>query len=187
MYMCYFLVCFFFSSRRRHTRCALVTGVQTCALPICIPRRPDRRLAEKPDSPLLCFGVPGKVERRVRMPLGRNQGGGAGRRPAPGDIRPKGIRTRRPLSFGVRCFLVWEKTFLLRGGVPASRVGPAAAIPGKLARFAPKFLTDAAETPRKKLRLDRHGDPWVAVHPVRLLRHGARSEKRRVGQECVST
>src|SRR3546814_16417645 len=28
------LVWFFFSSRRRHTRCALVTGVQTCALPI---------------------------------------------------------------------------------------------------------------------------------------------------------
>src|SRR3546814_11195511 len=26
---------FFFSSRRRHTRCALVTGVQMCALPIC--------------------------------------------------------------------------------------------------------------------------------------------------------
>src|SRR3546814_3141765 len=26
---------FFFSSRRRHTSCALVTGVQTCALPIC--------------------------------------------------------------------------------------------------------------------------------------------------------
>src|SRR3546814_3796605 len=25
----------FFSSRRRQTRCALVTGVQTCALPIC--------------------------------------------------------------------------------------------------------------------------------------------------------
>src|SRR3546814_2335568 len=30
--MCYLF--FFFSSRRRHTRCALVTGVQTCALPI---------------------------------------------------------------------------------------------------------------------------------------------------------
>src|SRR3546814_3657799 len=28
---------FFFSSRRRHTRCALVTGVQTCALPIFTP------------------------------------------------------------------------------------------------------------------------------------------------------
>src|SRR3546814_13268764 len=31
-----FNVCFFFSSGRRHTRCALVTGVQTCALPICL-------------------------------------------------------------------------------------------------------------------------------------------------------
>src|SRR3546814_4882234 len=35
----YLVICivswfFFFSSRRRHTRCALVTGVQTCALPI---------------------------------------------------------------------------------------------------------------------------------------------------------
>src|SRR3546814_10674600 len=29
-----FIILFFFSSRRRHTRCALVTGVQTCALPI---------------------------------------------------------------------------------------------------------------------------------------------------------
>src|SRR3546814_12844521 len=38
---------FFCSSRRRHTRCALVTGVQTCALPILIGaqlrrNRPDR-------------------------------------------------------------------------------------------------------------------------------------------------
>src|SRR3546814_10049793 len=32
--MCWFLFLFFFSSRRRHTICALVTGVQTCALPI---------------------------------------------------------------------------------------------------------------------------------------------------------
>src|SRR3546814_5052881 len=28
------MLCFFFPSRRRHTRCALGTGVQTCALPI---------------------------------------------------------------------------------------------------------------------------------------------------------
>src|SRR3546814_10322224 len=32
--MCCVMCCLFFSSRRRHTRCALVTGVQTCALPI---------------------------------------------------------------------------------------------------------------------------------------------------------
>src|SRR3546814_10259173 len=36
-------ICFFFSSRRRHTRCALVTGVQTCALPISA-RRTSRQL-----------------------------------------------------------------------------------------------------------------------------------------------
>src|SRR3546814_8555030 len=43
LYMCVCWTCvvsattcnvFFFSSRRRHTICALVTGVQTCALPI---------------------------------------------------------------------------------------------------------------------------------------------------------
>src|SRR3546814_17505804 len=33
--VCVFFI-FFFSSRRRHTRCALVTGVQTCALPISL-------------------------------------------------------------------------------------------------------------------------------------------------------
>src|SRR3546814_14951217 len=34
---------FFFSSRRRHTSCALVTGVQTCALPISLCREGLRR------------------------------------------------------------------------------------------------------------------------------------------------
>src|SRR3546814_5399285 len=36
--MLFFCSFFFFSSRRRHTRCALVTGVQTCALPISLAR-----------------------------------------------------------------------------------------------------------------------------------------------------
>src|SRR3546814_15697500 len=40
MYVLY--VFFFFSSRRRHTRCALVTGVQTCALPISVNSAPDQ-------------------------------------------------------------------------------------------------------------------------------------------------
>src|SRR3546814_8902660 len=53
-YECSTVLCFFFSSRRRHTRCALVTGVQTCALPISFAglrasgrtvRRPDLTLA----------------------------------------------------------------------------------------------------------------------------------------------
>src|SRR3546814_8523458 len=39
---------FFFSSRRRHTRCALVTGVQTCALPIYAQGDSVRRRAALP-------------------------------------------------------------------------------------------------------------------------------------------
>src|SRR3546814_9179175 len=41
-----FCLFFFFSSRRRHTRCALVTGVQTCALPICSSSRCARGWSE---------------------------------------------------------------------------------------------------------------------------------------------
>src|SRR3546814_10081200 len=45
---------FFFSSRRRHTRCALVTGVQTCALPIYTDRSgyPFARQDHYPDFPV---------------------------------------------------------------------------------------------------------------------------------------
>src|SRR3546814_2757378 len=42
---------FVFSSRRRHTRCALVTGVQTCALPIsALPNRAGRQ-PSRTDTP----------------------------------------------------------------------------------------------------------------------------------------
>src|SRR3546814_8397576 len=45
--VCVVLLLFFFASRRRHTRCALVTGVQTCALPIYrIARRLERGSAD---------------------------------------------------------------------------------------------------------------------------------------------
>src|SRR3546814_1196577 len=37
---------FFFLSRRRHTRCALVTGVQTCALPVAAKPEPVARRVE---------------------------------------------------------------------------------------------------------------------------------------------
>src|SRR3546814_9960497 len=50
--MLFFYSFFFFSSRRRHTICALVTGVQTCALPIspAPARRANRAMAK--DKPL---------------------------------------------------------------------------------------------------------------------------------------
>src|SRR3546814_5293561 len=48
--MCIFLYFLFFSSRRRHTRCALVTGVQTCALPICPTPAPIARTPGERDT-----------------------------------------------------------------------------------------------------------------------------------------
>src|SRR3546814_1173922 len=42
---------FFFSSGRRHTRCALVTGVQTCALPISFADKTRATMSE----PLISF------------------------------------------------------------------------------------------------------------------------------------
>src|SRR3546814_2192940 len=52
-------LCFFFSSRRRHTRCALVTGVQTCALPISLAfgLLVDLALVLAPDRLSVAFGV----------------------------------------------------------------------------------------------------------------------------------
>src|SRR3546814_16122435 len=70
---------FFFSSRRRHTRCALVTGVQTCALPILV----DARLWPQPwgmlTTPCMIVSVtsttissvPVHVETSATSPLSR--------------------------------------------------------------------------------------------------------------------
>src|SRR3546814_2064419 len=99
---------FCFSSRRWDSRCALGTGVQTCALPIsasacggCLlldfapkayrPRRAVGSQACRNASSRLCAcGPPCKSERGCEFPWGRNQGGGVGRRPTPEDIRPQG-------------------------------------------------------------------------------------------------
>src|SRR3546814_5567968 len=56
---------FFFSSRRLHTRCALVTGVQTCALPILMEvfdagffARPQAAVGSHDGRPLFVVGMP---------------------------------------------------------------------------------------------------------------------------------
>src|SRR3546814_6649315 len=58
VFFLYAVLCFFFSSRRRHTRCALVTGVQTCALPILLGHfLSDVFATSKFESSLLPRGV----------------------------------------------------------------------------------------------------------------------------------
>src|SRR3546814_20506982 len=65
---------FFFSSRRRHTKCALVTGVQTCALPISLLRASRDVGAHNPHStsPLPRATRPGPssfLEERMAQPM----------------------------------------------------------------------------------------------------------------------
>src|SRR3546814_7351629 len=72
------LLRFFFSSRRRHTRCALVTGVQTCALPIYAEMleraRPEARVEQVQDrvlhpADILADGQPLFDGRLVERPV----------------------------------------------------------------------------------------------------------------------
>src|SRR3546814_2125857 len=81
---------FFFSSRGRHTRCALVTGVQTCALPISRARAKDlhrrafrpfrqsdlaRQSAPVGESTNLRVAVAGIIRRHILRPLARERAG----------------------------------------------------------------------------------------------------------------
>src|SRR3546814_4190417 len=67
---------FFFSSRRRHTRCALVTGVQTCALPIFrkLPFPPEQLYALVADIESYPEFLPWCIAARVRRRAPREDG-----------------------------------------------------------------------------------------------------------------
>src|SRR3546814_4534347 len=74
---------FFFSSRRRHTRCALVTGVQTCALPISMEAGlADLTRRIKAGK----IGASGKVDQHAAAGVMR---GGDDRDRLPGDVDAK--------------------------------------------------------------------------------------------------
>src|SRR3546814_1760381 len=81
---------FFFSSRRRHTRCALVTGVQTCALPIyhcrnkLDPGSPLAHATETSVGPADRAGLLSEIESLLEQPRGRRTSA-----PKPGDMSSK--------------------------------------------------------------------------------------------------
>src|SRR3546814_14306925 len=66
---------FFFSSRRRHTRCALVTGVQTCALPIFLRtlNREPEALAAYAEEIALARGGDARLDRAAGALIDRLQ------------------------------------------------------------------------------------------------------------------
>src|SRR3546814_4911093 len=66
---------FFLSSRRRHTRCALATGVQTCALPICpepIPVFPNIPVDPSNTMNAAAFACVEVVKAAARIPTENN-------------------------------------------------------------------------------------------------------------------
>src|SRR3546814_8432799 len=87
------ILLFFFSSRRRHTRCALVTGVQTCALPIYgveKQRNNTSHMLFKVDELIADISQGITLEPGDIIATGTPEGVGAGRNPQewvwPGDV-----------------------------------------------------------------------------------------------------
>src|SRR3546814_13783013 len=60
----------FFSSRRRQTRCALVTGVQTCALPILLMQGAVNRWSPHTEALLFAAARADHVEKTINPALG---------------------------------------------------------------------------------------------------------------------
>src|SRR3546814_10765503 len=88
---------FVFSRRRRHTRCALVTGVQTCALPIFAKNSSGGYESRAKAAPIKA-GLGRKAQFRVHSGLwGRRSCEGKGksrRRPWPRDGDKRRVRAR---------------------------------------------------------------------------------------------
>src|SRR3546814_12129926 len=131
------LFLFFFTSRRRHTRCALVTGVQTCALPIyaaairafrrCVPLV-DRARGRGDPRP---YFVPAR--RNARWPALRLDGEGVGEaigklcaQPAPlrrrAGVRGAICRGFRLCRRGDRKSVVWGQSVSVRVDLGGRRI-----------------------------------------------------------------
>src|SRR3546814_20797817 len=100
---------FFLSSRRRHTRCALVTGVQTCALPIYPLARPGA-VGPRASGDAAARGVYPRPARAVG--LDRHQDPRRPPRPAAGARDPESRRRRRAPPD--RKSVVWGKRVSVR-------------------------------------------------------------------------
>src|SRR3546814_14002592 len=119
LYFVYVWSFFFFSSRRRHTRCALVTGVQTCALPIWIGHVVGRP-AERSE-----LAAPALADRpgEVRVLVVAEVLEGAGRGPLlTGEEHRREGRGEQQRRGDVEAALAHERRAALTGGAVADLV-----------------------------------------------------------------
>src|SRR3546814_7589930 len=99
---------FFFSSRRRHTRCALVTGVQTCALPIFLKQEEFlQRLIgprEEARKPTRASATPKRWVRQARSPTSSSR-----KRNSRDNLPPSSMAIELAASIPGHC-CAWQKT-----------------------------------------------------------------------------
>src|SRR3546814_3632181 len=100
---CRFNSCYFFASRRRHTSCALVTGVQTCALPISglIPLLAGRPVRAGPAPAVLRQAVRAQLAGVARKWLG--QGFGHPAAAARSEEHTSELQSLMRISYAVFC------------------------------------------------------------------------------------
>src|SRR3546814_6536123 len=90
---------FFLSSRRRYTRCALVTGVQTCALPISGRPRDAAEMFQPPA--LVAALLPDRLAAAGQAELRPQAVDAVDHRLVHADLAaPFPLRLRRPLEIG---------------------------------------------------------------------------------------
>src|SRR3546814_11992887 len=86
--LCFMFVIFVYASRRRHTRCALVTGVQTCALPIFFEKMGGEAVPQgvRPDALVAVRGLSGLDDDAVELARAdRSRSALSGEEPAIGN------------------------------------------------------------------------------------------------------
>src|SRR3546814_11146635 len=156
-----FFCFFFFSSRRLHSSCALVTGVQTCARPFCSSSRSPAATARSAPDPATTWSPS-----RCRTSGKRNAGGLASLR-KPMASKPRQPDKLRALLVDLRSTLDGDPRLL--GGTARVRLLLPADDHLPIEVFG--YVLTAA------------GDTYLAIQHELTLK---RSEQHRVGKECVS-
>src|SRR3546814_4690497 len=182
---------FFFSSRRRHTRCALVTGVQTCALPIYVLLEQACEWSAERSAPafreLRALGF-GACRLALAVPEEQEWQGIA-------QLAGRRIATSYPAL--LRAWLadnaIEAEVVVLSGSVEiAPRLGQADAICDLVssgATLAANWLKAVGDILCSEAVLAGPAAPFDDARAALadMLLRRIRSEGRRVGKECVST
>src|SRR3546814_38486 len=161
----YFFFCF--SSRRRHTRCALVTGVQTCALPIFAPGTAAERSNRSRGTPT------SQPVAALRRSAGRKAVRRGPTQPKERSLMPAKdtLKTRRDLKVGGKTYSYYSLE------AAAAELGDISRLPYSMKVLLENLLRfeDGSSVTADDVRAigqwlkDRRSDREIAYRPARVL------------------